>query len=81
MRKPVFAICEQQRRRSACADGIISLVSIVIISCLYLASRAEQAGLSFTWSKTRKTGFLMTGLIWYTYSSDRMYSNIEGECF
>ena len=33
-----------------CLDSIISLVSIVIISCLYLASIAEQAGLSRTWS-------------------------------
>ena len=45
MRKPVYAICEQQRRRSACAstqseqrfcfyclDSIISLVSIAEIS-------------------------------------------------
>ena len=40
MRKPVFAICKQQRRRSACAS--------------------TQTGLSLTWSKTPKTGFLVT---------------------
>ena len=73
MRKPFFAICQQQRRRSACAcvqsdqrlcfcclDSIIPLVSISKISSLYLASVAAQ-----TWSQTPKTGFLMTWLILY----------------
>ena len=73
MRKPVYAICEQQRRRSACAsaqsdqrlcfrclDSIISVVSIYEISTLYLASVAAHVGLSLTWSKTPKTGFLLT---------------------
>ena len=77
MRKPVYAICEQQRRRSVCAsaqsdqhlccrclNSIIPLVSISKISSIYLASVAEQAGLSLTWSKTPKTGFLMTKLIY-----------------
>ena len=75
MRKPVFSICEQQRRRSAhprsllstfivrCLDSIIPLVSILAISCLYLASVAAQAGLCLTWSQTSKTGFLVTRLI------------------
>ena len=75
MRKPVYAICEQQRRRSACAfvqsdqhlvvrclDSIIPLVSISEISSLYLASLVAQAGLSLLWSKTLKTGFLVTWL-------------------
>ena len=75
MTKPVYAICEQQRCRSACAsvqsdrrlcfrclDTIILLVSISEISSFYLASVAAQAGLSVTWSETPKTGFLMTGL-------------------
>ena len=48
MRKPVFAICEQQRRRLACASAV---------------SVAEQSGLSLTWSETPKTGFLMMKLI------------------
>ena len=64
MRKPVYAICEQQRRRLAfdvrCLDSIIPLVSISEISRLYLASAAEQAGLSLPWSQTPKTGFLAT---------------------
>ena len=33
------------------------------ISSLYLASVAEQAGLSHTWSQTPNTGFLLTRLI------------------
>ena len=41
-----------------CLDGIIPLLAISI----YLASEAEQPGLSLTWSETPKTGFLMTWL-------------------
>ena len=77
MRKSVYAICEQQRRRSACTsaqsvqhlrcslprvDSIIHLVSMSEILSLYLASVAGQAGLCPTWSQTLKTGFLMTRL-------------------
>ena len=61
-----FAICEQHRRRSACVsaqsdqrlycslpiDSIISLVSIVLYSCLWLASVAEHVGMCLTWSQT-----------------------------
>ena len=54
MRKPVYIICEQQRRRSACASEI---------SILYLASVAAQARLCLTWSQTPKTGFHVTKLI------------------
>ena len=70
MRKPAFAICEQQSRRSACAfaqsdqclyfrclDSIIPLVSISKISSLYLASVAEQACLSQPWSQNPKDRF------------------------
>ena len=77
MRKPVYAICEQQRRRSACVSVqsdqclfvrcldsiIIPLLDIDKISSLQLVSVADQAGLSLPWSETRKTGFLMTGLL------------------
>ena len=45
-----------------CLDSI-SRVSISDISCLYLASVAEQVGLSVTWSQTLKTGFLVMRLI------------------
>ena len=54
MRKSVYAICEQQRRRSTCAaaqsdqhicfrclDSIIRLLAISEISRLKLASEAE----------------------------------------
>ena len=58
MRKPIYAICEQQRRRSAC----VSAQSISEFSSLYLVSVAAQPGLSLTWSQTPKTGFLVTRL-------------------
>ena len=45
-----------------CLDSIIHLVSISEISRLYLASVAEQAGLSLPWSQTSKTAFLVTRL-------------------
>ena len=70
MRKPVYAIYEQQRRRSACGsaqsdqrlcfrwlDSIISLLSISKISSLYLASVAAQAGWSLPWSQTPEDRF------------------------
>ena len=76
MKKPIYAICEQQRRRSACVpvqsdqclvvrclDSMIPLVSIAIILSLYHASVAAQTGLSLPWSQTPKTGFLVTRLI------------------
>ena len=60
-----YVICEQQRRRSAahprslisslvihCLDSVMSLVSATKISSLMLASVAEQASLSLTWSET-----------------------------
>ena len=75
MRKPVYAKYEQQRRRSACAsaqsdqrlfvrclDSIISLLAIAKISRLQLVSVAEQASLSLNWSRTPKTGVLVTRL-------------------
>ena len=46
-----------------CLDSSIPLGSISEISSLYLASVAEQAGLSLHWSQTPKTGFLVTRLI------------------
>ena len=81
MRKPVYAICEQQRRRSACAsaqsdqrlccrclDSMTPLVAMYDISSLYLASVAAQTGLYLTWSETPKTGFLVT---WLNYLPER----------
>ena len=75
VRKPVFAICEQQRRRLACAsaqsdqhlcfrclDSIIPLVSISENASLHLVSVTVQTSLS-PWSQTPKTGFLVMRLI------------------
>ena len=45
-----------------CLDSIISVVSICKISSLHFVSIAEQTGLSLTWSKPLKTGFLNTRL-------------------
>ena len=44
-------------------DSIIRLVSISRISSLCLSAVAAQACLSLPWSKTPKTGFLVTKLI------------------
>ena len=75
MRKLVFALCEQQRHRSACASAqsdqylccsllsIIPVLALAEISRLYLASAAEQTNLGLTLSKITKTGFLVTWLI------------------
>ena len=70
MRKPVYAICEQQRHRSAytsaqshqhlcfcCLDSIIPLVSISKISSLYIASVAVEADLSVIWSEIPEDRF------------------------
>ena len=73
MRKPFLAYANNKganqpsrSRISAfvvrCLDNIISLVSISKIPSLYLASVAEQAGLSLSWSQTPKTDFLVTRL-------------------
>ena len=54
-----------------CLDSIILVVSISESSSLYLASEAEQAGLSQPLSQTPKTGFLATWLI-YKHPRDRV---------
>ena len=43
-----------------CLDSIIPLLATSEISRIYLASEAEQASLSLTWSNIPKTGFLIT---------------------
>ena len=68
MRKPVSAIYEQQRRRSACvsveSDQPSLLFTAQIVQYIYLLypefqdSVAEQAGLNLSWSETLKTVFL-----------------------
>ena len=72
--KPAFAICEQQRCKSACTSAVwstpllfaawIPLPNITKISRPQLVSVADQAGLSLTWLHTPKTGFLVTRLIY-----------------
>ena len=53
-------------------DSTISLVSISEISSLYLASEAEQAGLSLHWSQTPETGFLVMRLtIFMSYLNNK----------
>ena len=42
-----------------CLGGTIPILATAKISRLYLASVAEQAGLSLTWLQTLKTGFLV----------------------
>ena len=52
-----------------CLDSIIPLLVKAEISRPELVSVVEQAGLSLTWSKSPKTGFLVTWLkIWYSVS-------------
>ena len=62
-----------------CLDSIIYIAFTFTIPWLYLASVAEQAGLSLTWSKIPKTGFLMTRLIYgmVIYASMITYSKIS----
>ena len=66
-----YIICEQQRCADQpahpcslisafvvrCLDSVMSLVSVSKISSLMLASVAEQASLSLTWSETREDMF------------------------
>ena len=40
-----------------CLDSVMSLVSVIKISSLMLASVAEQASLSLTWSETPRDTF------------------------
>ena len=64
-----YVICEQQKRSliSAfvvrCLDSVMSLVSETKISCLMLASVAEQGSLSLTWSETPEDKFSHDELI------------------
>ena len=65
-----YVICEQQRRRLACAsaqsdqrlcfrclESVMSLVSVTKISSLMLAFVAKQAGLCLAWSGTPEDTF------------------------
>ena len=72
VRKPVFGVCEQQRRRPACCTygqtdqclvvhflkSIISELATSQISSFKLVSVAEETGLSLAFSEAPKTGFV-----------------------
>ena len=53
-------------------DNIILILAKSVISSIYLASVAAQAGLSLPWSQVPKTGFLVTRLI-YSGESEVLY--------
>ena len=48
-----------------CLDTLIPLLAIAEFSRPQLVSSAEQDDLSLTWLKTQKTGFLVTGLMFF----------------
>ena len=60
MRKPVYAICEQQRRRSACAPLLLYNISSFYIrnfKSLTSFSVAAQAGLILTYNNNNNNFF------------------------
>ena len=70
VRKPDFCICENKNREADQRlwfhhlDSTIPLLSKPEIPSLWPSSVAVQPCLCGTWSKTPKTGFLMSRLIW-----------------
>ena len=56
-----------------CLDSIMSLVSVTKISNLKLASVAEQAGLSLTWSETSEDTFSHDEAQVYCVDRDTVY--------
>ena len=52
-----------------CLDSVMSLVSVTKISSLMLASIAEQASLSLTWSETPEDTFSRDEVLDYWYSA------------
>ena len=70
MRKPVLAICEQQKCRSACASASFVVRYLDSIIPIFAGSKISRlagfcsaaTGLSLTWSETPKTGCLVTWL-------------------
>ena len=78
MRKPAFCICENKDADQLCGnreadqrlcfrytDSTIPLLPSSEISSLWPSSVGLQPGLCRTWSKTLKTGFLKTRLIFW----------------
>ena len=63
MRKPVYAVCEQRHGSTCvfvirCLSSIVPKIALSAIQRLLLASTAEHADFSLTWSQTLKTGIL-----------------------
>ena len=84
---PVYAICKQQRRRPACSSTqsderlCCLLPRQYNISCFYiwnLKPLAAHDGLCLPWSKTPKTGFLVTRLIYWNEKQGQKLS--KGHC-
>ena len=86
-----YVICEQQRPRSACASAqsdqclCCSLLrwcnvssSVTKISSLMLASVAEQASLSLTWSETPEDTFSHDEAHMYWYSLFNSWCSAHG---
>ena len=64
VRKPVFGVGDQQRRRPACASTLtesimISKLATGEISIFQLVSVAKETGLCHALSETLKTGFVV----------------------
>ena len=87
MRKPVYAICKQQRLRSDCAStqsdqqfcgsllcSIIPIVAKPKVSSLSLVSVVEQTSLSLTWSHTTEDRFSEIKLVLMRALTLSMYS-------
>ena len=63
-----------------CLDSVMSLVSLTKISSLMLASVAEQASLSLTWSETPEDVFSCRGSILMVHSGV-LLERYLGSCF
>ena len=61
--QPAHPLCLISAFVVRCVESIIPILAKSKVSRLKLASIAEQAGMSLTWSQTPKTGFLVTLLI------------------
>ena len=64
VRKSVFKVCEQQRRRPACASAqnVSAFVFRILVSIIsnFATSEIEETGLSLALSEAPKTGFVTT---------------------
>ena len=92
-RNSAIGVCEQQRRRPACASAksdqrlcysLIEYYSIILklapseISLFYLVSVAEKAGFGMILAETLKTGFVASMLIYIHVNADPIHK--PGSC-